>query len=84
MNANDYTGPKRRYAACWPRVMQVGLIADAEIRNSDKYPAGNAYRMSRVPAVWRYAASAVGPTAICWSAYYYLGRPNNRSEDQHN
>ena len=25
------TGPKRRYAVCWPRVMQVGLIADADI-----------------------------------------------------
>ena len=28
-----------------------------------------AYRMSRVQAVWRYAASAVGPPAIGWSAY---------------
>ena len=32
----DYTEPKRRYAACWPGVRQVGLIADAEILNSDK------------------------------------------------
>jgi hypothetical protein len=29
-----------------------------------------AWRISRVPAVWRYATSAVGPAAICWSAYY--------------
>jgi hypothetical protein len=42
-----YTGPKRRYAASWPRVMQVGLIADAEIRILDKYPAVN--RLSDVP-----------------------------------
>jgi hypothetical protein len=60
MNASDYTGPKRRYAACWPRVMQVGLIADAEIRISDKYPAVNRLSDVRVPAVWRYAARAVG------------------------
>lgn len=28
--------------------------------------------MSRVPAVWRHAARAVGPTAICLSAYYFV------------
>jgi hypothetical protein len=53
--------------------MQVGLIADAEIRHSDKYPAVNRLRISRVPAVWRYAASTAAPAAICWSAYYSLG-----------
>ena len=37
-----------RYAGCWPRVIQVGLIADAEIRNSDEYPAVN--RLSDVPS----------------------------------
>ena len=39
MNASDYTGPKRRYAACWPRVMQMARIVGPQIRNSDKYPA---------------------------------------------
>jgi hypothetical protein len=40
--------------------MQVGLIADAEIPISDKYQQSIACRMSRVPAVWRYAGRAVG------------------------
>ena len=26
--------------------------------------------MTVVPGVWRYAASAVGPSAIVWSAYF--------------
>ena len=43
--------------------MRVGIMADAEDRNSDKYPAVNRLQISRVPAVWRYAARAVGPTA---------------------
>lgn len=34
--------------------MQVGLVADAELRVSDKFQQSIAYRMSLVPAVWRY------------------------------
>src|SRR5688572_29338808 len=47
--------------------MQVGPIGDAEIRNSDKYPAVSRYRMPRVPAVWRYAAS------LPWGRPRYAG-----------
>jgi uncharacterized protein YcbX len=66
---------KRHHATSWPRVMQAGLVADAGIRNSDKYSTVNrlADRISLVPSVWGYAASAVGPAAICWSACYSLG-----------
>jgi hypothetical protein len=41
-----------------------------------KYPVSTAWRISMVPAVWRYAAGAVGPAAICWSAYYCWAVPS--------
>jgi hypothetical protein len=44
---------------------QVGLIADApKFVTQTNIQQSIAYRMSRVPAVWRYAASAVGSTAM--------------------
>jgi hypothetical protein len=49
---------------CWPRIMQVGVIADAEIRHSD-IQQSIACRMYRMAAVWRYPARAAGR-----SAYY--------------
>ena len=36
--------------------MQVGLIADSEVRNSDKYPAAN--RLVNLPGA--------GGLALCW------------------
>ena len=53
--------------------MQVGLIAEAEIRIPEKYPAVNRLAAILVQAVWGYAASAAAPAAISWSAYYELG-----------
>lgn len=61
---------RRRF---WPRVMQVGLI-----RQDSGFPTSIqqsiAWRISRAPAFWRYAASAVGPAAICWSAAFSFMR----------
>lgn len=58
--------------------MQVGLIAASEIRISDKYPV-IAYRMSRVPAVWRYAGRAVGADRDMLVSLL-LDRPNMEDE----
>jgi hypothetical protein len=58
--------------------MHVGLIADVEIRNSDKYPAVN--RLTDLPGAGRLALCCERrrPAAI-WSASYLGGRsmPNN-------
>jgi hypothetical protein len=72
--------------------MHVGLIASAEIPNSDKYPAVN--RLAHIPGagVWRSAASAVGPAAhvVCvvlrvqiplWRSCRRLMRLKDQSED---
>ena len=54
--------------------MQIGLIADADIRYSDKHPAVNRLEVLAVPAVRRYAASAEGPD----EQPGYAGRPTIR------
>lgn len=63
MNANDYTGPNG--------VTLVGLIADAETCNQDKYPAANRLGDLPVPVVWRCAAERR-------TAGRYAGRPTVR------
>ena len=71
MNANDYSGAKRRYAACWPLcVMQIGLVADAEIRIAAKCPSVNRLADLPVPAALPYASSARGRAR-------YAGRPTD-------
>jgi hypothetical protein len=52
--------------------MQIGLIAQTDIRTSGAYPAVKRLADPREPAVWRYAASAVE------SAYINAGRPTIR------
>jgi hypothetical protein len=61
------------YAAYW-RVLQVGLTARRRHSYSPQDPAGNlsAAEFSLL-AVWRYAASLAGSTALCQSAYCSLG-----------
>jgi hypothetical protein len=95
INIPQWEGQAQRWAVLWelqkgahkavcalythPIGAAIRAFVDDELWRP-KYPVSTAWRISMVPAVWRYAAGAVGPAAICWSAYYCWAVPGHIPE----